>query len=133
MKQKNGLTHTVLATLVTAALSMTMTSTYAKQYYKWVDSKGSTHYTTTPPPKSARSKAKVDTYGWNGNSTPVKTAPVPTQPVATQPTAAQTAPATATQPVANGQNSAPIVDQQKEANAALQNAQRASSNTEVAR
>ena len=125
MKQKNGLTHTILATLVTAALSMTMTSTYAKQYYKWVDSKGSTHYTTTPPPKSARSKSKVDTYGWNGNSTAVKTAPAPAQPVATQPTAPQ--------PVANGQNSAPVVDQQKEANAALQNAQQTPINAEDAR
>ncbi|WP_089605654.1 DUF4124 domain-containing protein [Acinetobacter piscicola] len=129
MKQKHGLTHTVLATLVAATLGMTMTTTHAKQYYKWVDSKGSTHYTTTPPPKNSRSKTKVDTYGWGGNSTPVKTAPVPVQPVATQPAVPQTAP----QPVANGQNSAPIVDQQKEANAALQNAQKVSSNAEVAR
>ena len=36
---------------------------FAKQYYKWVDSKGSTHYTTTPPPQNAKSKSKIDTYG----------------------------------------------------------------------
>ncbi|MEG0487182.1 MAG: DUF4124 domain-containing protein [Acinetobacter sp.] len=127
MKQKYGLTHTVLTTLVAATLSMTMTTTHAKQYYKWVDSKGSTHYTTTPPPKNSRSKTKVDTYGWNGNSAP-KAAPA--QPAVTQPTT----PAVASpQPANNGQNQAPVVDQQKEANAALQNSQRAPSNTEEAR
>lgn len=37
----------------------------AKEYYKWVDAKGSTHYTTTPPPKNAQRKGKVNTYGGN--------------------------------------------------------------------
>ena len=50
-------------------LSLGSTSSFAKEYYKWVDAKGSTHYTTTPPPKSAQKKAKVETYGWNSAST----------------------------------------------------------------
>ena len=41
----------------------------AKEYYKWVDSKGSTHYTTTPPPKNAKKQGKAETYGWS-NSAP---------------------------------------------------------------
>ncbi|MCU4424901.1 DUF4124 domain-containing protein [Acinetobacter sp. WU_MDCI_Abxb74] len=35
----------------------------AQQYYKWMDKSGSTHYTTTPPPKSAKHLNKVSTYG----------------------------------------------------------------------
>ncbi|VTX77164.1 Uncharacterised protein [Acinetobacter junii] len=38
-------------------------STFAQQYYKWVDKNGSTHYTTTPPPKGAKRLDKVSTYG----------------------------------------------------------------------
>lgn len=45
------------------ALSFSSTAVFAKEYYKWVDAKGSTHYTTTPPPKSVKKKGKVDTYG----------------------------------------------------------------------
>ena len=45
--------------------SLSSTTGFAKEYYKWVDTKGSTHYTTTPPPKSAQKKGKVDTYGSN--------------------------------------------------------------------
>lgn len=44
-------------------LGLTTTQVSAKEYYKWVDSKGSTHYTTTPPPKNAQRKGKVSTYG----------------------------------------------------------------------
>ena len=43
------------------------TTGFAKEYYKWVDAKGSTHYTITPPPKSAQKKGKVDTYGANNH------------------------------------------------------------------
>lgn len=130
MKQKNGLAHTVLATLVAAVLGMTMTATHAKQYYKWVDSKGSTHYTTTPPPKSARSKAKVETYGWGGNSAAAaKPAPVQ-QPAVAQPSApTNTAPA----PVNNGQNQTPVTNQQKETNTALPMTQNAPANAEQPR
>ena len=52
--------------LIHTALSAVLLSSpvaFAQQFYKWVDSKGSTHYTTTPPPKNAKKTAKVDTYG----------------------------------------------------------------------
>lgn len=57
-----------MAACVTFSLSST--TGFAKEYYKWVDAKGSTHYTTTPPPKSAKKKGKVDTYGASRTSTP---------------------------------------------------------------
>lgn len=34
----------------------------AQPYYKWIDAKGSTHYTLTPPPKGAKKQGKVETY-----------------------------------------------------------------------
>ena len=43
-------------------------SSFAQNFYKWVDAKGSTHYTSTPPPKSAQKKGKVDTHGWKNSS-----------------------------------------------------------------
>ena len=49
--------------LVGMALAMGSTQSFAKTYYKWVDSQGSTHYTTTPPPKGAKHLNKVSTYG----------------------------------------------------------------------
>lgn len=49
-------------------LSLSSTTSFAKEYYKWVDAKGSTHYSTTPPPKSAKKKGKVDTYGSSHSS-----------------------------------------------------------------
>jgi len=50
-------------------LSICSTSASAIQYHKWVDAKGVTHYTKTPPPKSAKKATTVDTYGWK-NSAP---------------------------------------------------------------
>lgn len=86
MKQHQRFTHTVFVTTIFALLSVTAATSHAKQYYKWIDSNGSTHYTTTPPPKNARNKTKVDTYGYRG--TPSTT----NQPTA-QPTAPQNNPA----------------------------------------
>lgn len=62
--------------LVGMALAMGSTQSFAKTYYKWVDSQGSTHYTTTPPPKTAKKKGKVDTYGWK-NSPPAASPEAP--------------------------------------------------------
>ena len=90
----------------------------AKQYYKWVDANGSTHYTTTPPPKTAKKKGKVDTYGWKNSAPTVATPASPAVnpvPSATNPQATTTT----NQPVGN-----PAMDQQqREANAALNQAQ----------
>ena len=60
---------------ITTGLILSSTTSFAKEYYKWVDAKGSTHYTTTPPPKSAKKKGKVDTYGPTRSSTPSQPAP----------------------------------------------------------
>ncbi|HHW52742.1 DUF4124 domain-containing protein [Acinetobacter towneri] len=98
-------------------------SVSAKQYYKWVDAKGSTHYTTTPPPKTAKKQGKVDTYGWR-NSAPN---------IPNQTTNATTAPANGTTP-ANANNTAPtpVMDQQqREANDALNKAQQERANPAV--
>src|SRR5690606_34987870 len=55
-------------------LSICSTSASAIQYHKWVDAKGVTHYTKTPPPKSAKKATTVDTYGWkNSAPTPSRT------------------------------------------------------------
>lgn len=94
---------TFMAVVVSTVAVTASTQSFAKQYYKWVDSKGSTHYTSTPPPKNARVK-KVETYGYRGELT---TAPTPT---VAQPT---TTPATTnTTSGQNHQNAVPVVQQQ---------------------
>ncbi len=87
----------------------------AQDYYKWVDASGSTHYTKNPPPKNAKNKGKVETYGWH-NSTPTRVVepqvnvPVINTPIA-QPnnSAAPAAPAQAVNP--SSQSSQPLPDQ----------------------
>jgi hypothetical protein len=92
-----------LIPFIASLLLLTSTHASAQQFYKWVDSKGSTHYTTTPPPKTAKKLATVDTYGERQNSQ-VKTAPVAKTENNNSPT----------------QNSNPPDQQQQEANAALE-------------
>ena len=76
MKQRQRFAHTAFVSTIFALFSVVgVSASHAKQYYKWVDSKGSTHYTTTPPPKNARSQSKVNTYGYHGDSTPTNSAP----------------------------------------------------------
>lgn len=57
------------------ALAALSTTIHATEYYKWVDKNGVTAYSATPPPVSAKKKAKVSTYAAasgtgrsNGNS-----------------------------------------------------------------
>ena len=96
-------TRTTYLSALIASLSCVSQASSAQEFYKWIDSKGSTHYTTTPPPKNAKKLSKVDTYG-SRQSNAVKTAsPSPTAQNNTTPTA----------PVA-------MDAQQQEANAALQ-------------
>ncbi|MDR6797195.1 DUF4124 domain-containing protein [Acinetobacter calcoaceticus] len=64
---------TSLYTVVTTVIFICSSQSQAQQYYKWMDKSGSTHYTTTPPPKSAKHLNKVSTYGsqpFVKNSTP---------------------------------------------------------------
>lgn len=55
----------MFASVFSTALSVTFlsTQTFASEFYKWVDANGSTHYTKTPPPKNAKKKGKVETFG----------------------------------------------------------------------
>ncbi len=92
-----------ISTSFTALAFFSIMSSSAKEYYKWVDSKGSTHYTSTPPPKTAKKKGKVDTYGWRTGTTTTQS-PVPQNQETTAP----------------NNNQAPAMDQQqREANEAL--------------
>lgn len=107
------------ASLVCMGLVLTTTQSFAKTYYKWVDSQGSTHYTTTPPPKNAKKQGKVDTHGWKNTSQPA-----PVEP-ATPMSAPNTTPAVPNA-VPNAVPAAPVVDsenQRREANEALQQGQ----------
>lgn len=54
------------------------TSSFAEDFYKWVDANGSTHYTRTPPPKHIRHKTVVETYGWKTPTNAPSQSPVPT-------------------------------------------------------
>ena len=113
MKQFQRFSKTVLVSAFFTIATVATTATQAKQYYKWVDNKGSTHYTTTPPPKNARSKSKVNTYGYQGSATAVAPHNTQNAPQNTQQNNQQLVPQnnpqtsqTATQPAINqAQNS----------------------------
>ena len=113
---------TGLYTITTIALLFSSTQNHAQQYYKWVDANGSTQYTTTPPPKNAKKHGKVDTYGWR-NSAPTTSAQTAAANNTHSPTTAQTANTPATAPEMDSQ--------QREANAALQQAQQERANPQV--
>jgi len=53
----------ILYALTTTTILLCSSQNHAQQYYKWMDANGSTHYTTTPPPKGAKRLDKVSTYG----------------------------------------------------------------------
>ena len=61
---------------------MTLSSNaQATNYYKWVDAKGTTHYSKTPPPRGAKQSKTVDTWGWNNSApTPARALDEPQQP-----------------------------------------------------
>lgn len=66
---------TISYTAIATAILIYSTQSQAQQYYKWVDKSGSTHYTTTPPPKGTKHLNTVSTYGSqssvkNSTSTP---------------------------------------------------------------
>lgn len=62
---------TVFKSCCLTALSFIFLNTaQAQEYYRWVDAKGTTHYTKTPPPKQAKARSKVSTYGWKNSTAP---------------------------------------------------------------
>ncbi|MFM6958637.1 MAG: DUF4124 domain-containing protein [Acinetobacter sp.] len=80
---------TSLYTIATVTLLFCSSQNYAQQYYKWMDANGSTHYTTTPPPKGAKSLNKISTYGSSHPNVAPPTAPQ-AQNETQQPAAQQT-------------------------------------------
>ena len=111
----------IAACLVGMGLAMSTTQSFAKTYYKWVDNQGSTHYTTTPPPKTAKKKGKVDTYGWkNSPQAASSEAPPPANMPNNIPAPPNAVPSTAP--------AAPAIElenQRREANEALERGQQA--------
>ncbi|HRB57183.1 MAG TPA: DUF4124 domain-containing protein [Acinetobacter johnsonii] len=106
------------ACLVGMGLAMGSTQSFAKTYYKWVDSQDSTHYTTTPPPKTAKKKGKVDTYGWkNSPQAASSEAPPAANMPNTVPSPPHAVPSAAPAPAVDLEN------QRREANEALQQGQ----------
>ena len=88
-KTATSLGGSILLLLATFSSSQML---MAKEYYKWIDSQGSTHYSANPPPLSAKHKAKIDTYGYftpsqktsdNENSTTTQLAVQSNNPAAT--------------------------------------------------
>lgn len=65
----------VASILVYSLIEFSQSSFAQQDYYKWVDSHGSTHYTTTPPPKAkgVKTHGKIKTYGWAAKSAPPET------------------------------------------------------------
>jgi hypothetical protein len=60
---------TSLYAVATTTLLLCSSQNYAQQYYKWIDANGSTHYTTTPPPKGAKRLDRISTYGTSTQNT----------------------------------------------------------------
>lgn len=109
-----------ISSLVSAVLLST-TPALAKEYYKWVDRNGSTHYTTTPPPNHAIKKGKIDTYGWHHNTTTSSTpTPAPNSTVENKTDTAATAPA-ATEKAAPGTKMTDTISQKVPAASAAKN------------
>ena len=88
---------TSLYTVFIASAFVCASQTQAQQYYKWVDAKGSTHYTTTPPPKGAKKLDKIATYGSSVYSAPATETTAPSTAQGSTQTTQQT-----TQPNSQG-------------------------------
>ncbi|MHA3083939.1 DUF4124 domain-containing protein [Acinetobacter sp. ANC 5383] len=56
-------------------MGLSQISSAQPDYYKWVDAHGSTHYTTTPPPKAkdVKTRGKIQTHGWATTPAPSTT------------------------------------------------------------
>ncbi len=76
--------------VITLILSIYPATTYPQDFYKWVDASGSTHYSATPPPSSAKKLGSVSTYSNSLEQTkkqlpdnkPVQNLNQPSRPVA---------------------------------------------------
>lgn len=122
MSKSNRLKSIVFFGTLGSMVFLNANQTFAKEYYKWVDSNGSTHYTSTPPPKSAKNKGKVETYNWKSQA-PSTTSTIPSSaPSATnnQQASERQPPSTDVTNSASTNLKTPVMDaQQREANEAL--------------
>ena len=50
--------------------ALALPSAFAQQMYKWVDEKGVTHYSETPPPEGAKGAAKIEVKTVTPNRAP---------------------------------------------------------------
>ncbi|MCH7337605.1 DUF4124 domain-containing protein [Acinetobacter sp. NIPH 2699] len=67
---KASLFKTISYAVSATVLLLCTSQSQAQQYYKWVDANGSTHYTTTPPPKGTKRLDKVATYATHHTHSP---------------------------------------------------------------
>lgn len=58
---KNATSPFIALFLGSLALGLSSVAS-AQNFYRWVDANGSTHYTTTPPPKGSKNVGKVTTF-----------------------------------------------------------------------
>lgn len=106
----NTKTITACSFVLSLGLMTITANSYASNYYKWVDSKGTTHYTKTPPPRGAKQTKTVDTWGWHNSApTPARTTEEPQQanPTPTQNQSNPMAPQNTPQPT-ESQPQAPL-------------------------
>lgn len=120
MNNKNLLKKSIFLGATLSLLSSVPSLSFAKEYYKWVDSKGTTHYTTTPPPKSSKSRGKIDTYGYRTSTPTASSAQQNSSNSTSNPTTSTSTPVQAPT-TSNGTPSQTMDAQQRDANAALQN------------
>ena len=121
----------LLATISLILLSFTIQAN-AKEYYKWVDSKGVTTYSATPPP-SQKQEPQLDPAKRNPNTATTQTATHPTTPppavnneakttvVATSTNTVKTTSANAAKPAAGAATSSPSTAAAVEALIAVKN------------
>ena len=66
---------TISSVIGLGLMGLSQISSAQPDYYKWVDAHGSTHYTTTPPPKAkgVKTRGKVQTHGWATTPAPATT------------------------------------------------------------
>ncbi len=120
MNNKNLMKKSVLLGATLGLLCSAPSLSFAKEYYKWVDSKGTTHYTTTPPPKSSKSRGKIDTYGYRTSIPATSTAQQNSSNTSSNNNSSTANPAQAPT-TSNTPQTQSMDSQQRDANAALQN------------
>ncbi len=61
-----------ILTALSPMLLVVVQSSHASPFYKWVDEKGATHYTQTPPPQKEAKKVDINTHLPADSTTAIK-------------------------------------------------------------